>query len=113
MIVIYFCDSTLYLILFAGEVNFTKLATELYNTSGATNILLRQLLQLPDLEDETSETTGLSAGITAAIVIAVAVAVGIVVAVAVLVVVFVKRYMHSRSCNSVWKCVCISICGVW
>jgi hypothetical protein len=74
------------------EVNFTKIATDLYNTSGSTNALLRQLLQI--LEDDNGIKTGprLSNGVIAAIAVAALTAVSGFVAVTVLVFTLLKRY---------------------
>ena len=82
--------------LFADEVNFTKIATELYNSSGSTNTLLRQLLQISEdgnnTEDDNETGPKLSNGVIAAIAISTLTAVLGFVAVTVLVFTLLKRY---------------------
>ena len=78
--------------MFADKVNFVKIAGDLYNTSGSTNALLRQLLQISE-DDDTIMKTGLSHGAIAAIVAGVLVVVASFVAVTVLVITCLKRYI--------------------
>ena len=84
----------LLLSLFADKVDFMKIATDLYNTSGPTNGLLRQLLQISEDDDSVMET-GLSYGVIAGIVAGALVVVASFVAVTVLVITCLKRYIYS------------------
>ena len=88
---------------FLDAVNFTKIATDLYNTSSKSNAFLKQVLGISesdiDEEGDENDTESFSYGIVVVIILASLVAVGVCAAFTVFLIKWLKRFVGVQSYN--------------